>query len=157
MWYPVPMKSVLTAVADQAVARVIARFWSFVDKSGECWVWTGWNNGRYPGFSVGRTKLYAHRFSYELHKGPIPEGAVIDHTCRNKMCVNPAHLEAVTNQENVLRGDSPQVMSLKRRPDQDLCGRGIHPWVPGAKRCAACKLESSRASRARRKKASTNA
>lgn len=145
------MKSVLQQVADQAVERTIARFWSYVDKTSTCWVWTGWHNGRYPGFSIGRVKVYAHRFSYELANGSIPDGLTIDHLCRNKMCVNPAHLEAVTNQQNVLRGDSPKVMSQRRRPDQQLCGTGRHPWVPGAKRCAACKLEANRASRARRK------
>ena len=145
------MKSVLTEVADQAVARITRRFWSYVDKTPTCWIWTGWHNGRYPGFSTGNTKLGAHRFSYELHKGPIPEGAVIDHLCKVTMCVNPDHLEAVTNQENILRGDSPRVMSLRRRPDQQMCGTGRHPWVPGAKRCAACKLEANRAYRARRK------
>lgn len=151
MWYYVPMKSVLKKVADQAVERTIARFWSYVDKTPSCWIWTGWSNGRYPGFSIGRTKVYAHRFSYELANGPIPEGMTIDHLCRNKMCVNPAHLEAVTNQQNVLRGDSPRVMSQRRRPDQQFCGTGRHLWVQGAKRCAACKLEANRASRARKK------
>ena len=145
------MKSVLTEVADQAVARITRRCWSYVDKTPTCWIWTGWHNGRYPGFSAGHTKLLAHRFSYELHKGPIPEGAVIDHLCKVTMCVNPDHLEAVTQQENVLRGDNSRAASLRRRPDQQMCGTGRHPWVPGAKRCYACKLEANRASRARRK------
>lgn len=48
--------------------------------------------------------IYAHRLSYELFVGPIPDGYELDHLCRNRGCVNPAHLEAVTHRVNVLRG-----------------------------------------------------
>lgn len=79
------------------------RFEVKVDKAspGGCWLWTGANNGRYPVFQKGGR--YAHRWSYEHHVGPIPEGYEVDHLCRVTLCVNPAHLEAVTPQENKRR------------------------------------------------------
>jgi len=79
------------------------RFFAKVDKGGPggCWLWVGSNNGRYPVFPKGGR--YAHRWSYEHHVGPIPEGYEIDHLCRVTLCVNPTHLEAVTPQENKRR------------------------------------------------------
>lgn len=73
-----------------------------------CIEWTGdMSNSGYGRFWVGpknADKALAHRWSYEYHTGPIPEGLVIDHLCRNKVCVNPDHLEAVTSSENFRRG-----------------------------------------------------
>lgn len=74
-----------------------------------CWLWTGLvgTNGYGATHVRGRdgvTVLMAHRMSYEFYVGPIPEGLVIDHLCRNTRCVRPDHLEPVTNQENVRRG-----------------------------------------------------
>lgn len=81
------------------------RFWARVDKSGDCWLWTGGKSGDgYGSLQRERKRLMAHRVAYELLVGPIPEGLVIDHLCRNTSCVNPSHLEPVTMEENVRRG-----------------------------------------------------
>lgn len=83
-------------------------FWQRVQKTDTCWLWTGalnsygygtlsrWTDGK-------RRQLRAHRVAYELLVGPIPEGLVLDHLCRVKVCVNPAHLEAVTDRVNIYR------------------------------------------------------
>lgn len=94
----------------KAVAPEI-RFWRFVQKTDGCWLWTGGTNGKYGQTSVspgdGSTlHIYAHRLSYEMSVGPIPEGLTIDHLCRVPLCIRPDHLEAVTARENNLRGTS---------------------------------------------------
>lgn len=84
-----------------------ARFWSKVDKRGldECWEWTRCLDAQgYGKFNIrARVNRFAHRMAYELMVGPIPDGLVIDHLCRNPRCVNPAHLEAVTQEVNCQR------------------------------------------------------
>lgn len=92
--------------------KPIYRFWKHVDRSGDCWLWTGGTNGRYGVFAIdtphrGGKKVYAHRFAYEIEKGPIPEGLVINHLCEAKLCVRGAHLEAVTRSANARYGDHP--------------------------------------------------
>lgn len=98
--------------ADYSLA---ARFWAKVEKTESCWLWMARvNNHGYgeinPGQRSGPPRL-AHRLSYELIVGPIPEGFVLDHLCRTPRCVNPAHLEPVTHAENVRRGLSAQLKS----------------------------------------------
>lgn len=79
------------------------RFWKFVQKTETCWLWTGCTNTNgYGTIGVpprGKKKL-AHRLSYEIHCGEIPEGKVVRHKCDNPPCVNPAHLEFGTQQDN---------------------------------------------------------
>jgi hypothetical protein len=79
-------------------------FWGMVEWSPGCWLWkqstTTTGYGRYR---VSGRNDPAHRVAYEYAVGPIPEGLVLDHLCRNKRCVNPAHLEPVTQHENILR------------------------------------------------------
>lgn len=85
-------------------------FWLKVNRDGPggCWLWTaGMDTNGYGNFRWGGKMGKAHRYSYELHVGPIPDGLQIDHLCRVRNCVNPAHLEAVTIRENVLRSDNP--------------------------------------------------
>lgn len=72
-----------------------------IRRDGDCWIWTtGINTAGYGHFRVQGKLVRAHRYSYETHNGHIPAGMVIDHTCRNRSCVNPAHLQAVTAQQN---------------------------------------------------------
>ena len=76
-------------------ASLDQRFWAKVDRrgDGECWPWTARTGGPGYGYIDDRP---AHRVAYELTIGPIPLGLVIDHLCRNRICVNPQHLEVVT-------------------------------------------------------------
>lgn len=106
------------------------RFEAFIDRSGDCWLWKG---GKINGYGVFRARfgvrqlynVYAHHFAYELHKGPIPEGLTLDHLCRVRACVNPDHLEAVTQRENTLRGTSAIAVNAKKTH----CNHG-HAFVP---------------------------
>ena len=85
------------------------RFWAFVDRKGddECWLWTGSLYGHgYGQFFLDASTHHvpAHRVAYQLANGDIPLGLELDHLCRNRVCVNPAHLEAVSHKVNTLRG-----------------------------------------------------
>ena len=72
-----------------------------------CWIWTGGKaGGGYGHMNIGGAKgksVPAHRFAFEHFKGKIPEGMQLDHLCRNRACVNPDHLEPVTQRTNTLR------------------------------------------------------
>lgn len=104
----------------------LRRFWPKVQKSGDgCWTWTACRTSDGYGQIKGhrtRKLWYAHRVSYELVNGPIPDGLQIDHLCRNPSCVNPEHLEAVTPRRNTMRSRS-LTAKLAR---QTHCKRG-HP------------------------------
>jgi len=79
------------------------RFESYVDRSGDCWLWTGGASdgyGKIQEDTPSRRKAFAHRVAYELANGPIPDGLVIDHMCHVTLCVNPSHLRAVASKQN---------------------------------------------------------
>lgn len=83
------------------------RFWAKVDKSGDCWLWTGTlNNHGYGQFDTGANRL-AHRYSYALVNGRIPRSVHLDHKCHNTACVNPAHLRPVTVKQNAEHRSGP--------------------------------------------------
>lgn len=87
--------------------RSALRFWSRVKFTQSCWLWQAAKDRKSYGQVRIRGRLYrAHRWAYEFCIGRIPHGLQIDHLCRVTSCVNPDHLEAVTNQENTLRGDT---------------------------------------------------
>lgn len=80
-----------------------------------CYIWQGSTNGRgYGIISVEGRRCYVHRVTYELEHGPIPRGLMIDHLCRQTLCCNPDHLEAVTNRENTIRGKVSALRHLRK-------------------------------------------
>ncbi len=82
---------------DQRILRL-------TDRSGECWLWLGRRNPKgYGQMTIAKHQRSAHRVSYETFVGSVPEGMELDHLCRVRHCVNPAHLEPVTHEENQRR------------------------------------------------------
>ena len=80
------------------------RLWANVTVTGCCWYWDGYQKEGGYGYMLANRRLrLVHRLAYEEMIGPIPEGLQIDHICRTRNCVNPDHLEAVTQQENIRR------------------------------------------------------
>ena len=140
----------------------LQRFMAKVEKdpASKCWNWTGCvMPGGYGQFRSDGEAI-AHRWSYKRFRGPIPDGMDIDHLCRNRRCVNPSHLEAVTRQENLLRGET--IPAAKAA--QTHCERG-HPLSgdnlyitpsTGTRGCRTCKAAHYRRwvkkNRARRRK-----
>lgn len=131
------------------------RFWNKVEKQGEdessCWVWTGKKNSSgYGVLCIDKLDRRSHILSWTWENGPVPEGLELDHLCRNRACVRPSHLEAVTHKVNMERG----ALATKTH-----CANG-HPRTPentginskeGWTRCLVCHRERER-KRNRKKK-----
>lgn len=93
---------------------LLERFCSVILITDSCWLWLGGKKNGYGQFKLCGKHVFAHRLSYEIHKGFIPNGLIIDHLCRRRDCVNPYHLEAVTAKENTLRGISPPANNAQK-------------------------------------------
>ncbi|WP_445238441.1 HNH endonuclease signature motif containing protein [Leucobacter sp. USCH14] len=138
---------------DEGVEK---RFWAKVNKNGDggCWVWVahvdklGYGRLRVGG-RQGRM-VGAHRVSWMLCVGEIPDGADIDHLCRNPSCVNPAHLEPVSHKENIRRGVAGAVNRARQLAKthcpqgHEYDGRNTHLRPNGSRSCRACARDYAR-------------
>lgn len=124
--------------------RQETEFFKRVEKTDTCWLWIGNIDANgYGRFYMNPKTTRAHRVSFFIHKGEVPTGLVLDHLCRIKHCVNPEHLEAVSNWENVARG----IGITARNAQKTHCKRGHEmneentrrpPSNPRARRCKKC-------------------
>ena len=126
------------------------RFLSRVGEPDEngCWPWLGAPGGHgYGQIQTGRVGStgnrmpdLAHRVSYQFYVGPIPDGMTIDHLCRNRMCVNPSHMEVVTVAENSRRGATKRYCQ-----NGHLLAETAYVYPTGRRECHPCKLNRTRA------------
>lgn len=126
--------------------RIRRRFYKFVGwrTLDECWIWTGGKTTGYGHFwALGKT-YQAHRILFTVICGPIPFGLTLDHLCKNHGCVNPRHLEAVTDQVNILRGDGPAAENARRTHCK--IGHPLTRDVPGGG-CRICRRKRDRESK----------
>lgn len=126
-----------------------------VRDDGGCWSWTASTSGGYGDFMVGGKRTKAHIAAYEHCIGPVPDGMELDHLCRNRACCNPEHLEPVTHQVNVLRGEGIAAVNARKtecKRGHSLAGDnlGINP-TSGTRFCRICAQETKRAYQARRR------
>lgn len=130
-------------------ARLPKRFWEKLTiDANDCWLFGGWLDNGYGRFSVRGVDTRAHRLAWETLVGPIPTGLVIDHLCRVRSCCNPAHLEPVTHQVNILRGEAPSA-NLARRTHcsegHELLGENlVKHMLPARRKCRICHLAEKR-------------
>ena len=117
-------------------------FWERVDRSADCWLWLGAKSDGYGAVQWDGRRRGAHVVAYELVNGPLPEGSIPDHRCRNRSCVNPKHLRPATPKQNAEnRGAQSNNTSGFRGVMRDRRGKrwiayaghyGIKHFAPGS-------------------------
>lgn len=126
-------------------------FFSVVEQAGDCWEWQGPRSPEgYGRFSTSGTIVLAHRWAYEHLRSEIPEALVIDHLCRNRACVNPWHMEPVTNLVNVARGMAYSARNARKTHcihGHPFSGENLIIRKSGHRACRACR-QNDRAKRA---------
>lgn len=140
----------------QSLAAWLPRFAAKVEvaKSG-CWLWTARLNRNGYGMFMdpdSKRSRVAHRYAYEVARGPIPEGLQLDHLCRVRHCVNPDHLEAVTQRENLLRGETltAKAAAATHCPaNHPYAGDNLYINPKGERLCRACHRARVAAARAK--------
>ncbi len=130
-------------------------FWYYVEKSAGCWLYQGGlTEDGYGVYRHERRSVRAHRHAYELLVGPIPPGRQLDHLCRGRNCVNPAHLEPVTPRENTMRGLTITAANAAKRAcanDHPFTSENTYIRPDGARGCRECRREATRRWNARQK------
>ncbi len=120
----------------------------------ECWEWGGnkYPNG-YGRFTIKSKGRLAHRISYGLYTGEIPDGLVLDHLCRNKGCVNPKHLEPVTSRENLLRSEITMASMARKKTHcykgHEFSKENTSKYSNGSRRCKQCQRDWFHANKSR--------
>jgi hypothetical protein len=131
------------------------RFKSHIEFTPYCWLWKGSKNwGGYGQVNMGGKNVRSvHKVAYELFHGSVPEGLQLDHLCRVRHCVNPAHLDAVTQRDNLLRGDGPTAKNARKthcKHGHELSGDNLYAGT--GRICRICKRHRERKKRARNRK-----
>lgn len=120
------------------------RFWTRVAKTETCWIWVGRTRKGYGQFDIDGGSVEAHRYAYELLVGPIPDGLTLDHVeargCTSKACVNPAHLEPVTQGANARRWFSGHARPRCPRGHDMTDSENVY-FERGHRRCRQCRRE----------------
>lgn len=131
--------------ADRMSAKNIFNFEAKFEKGSDddCWLWTANLVRGYGQFGLHGRMVYAHRVAYEMKYGLIPEGLYIDHLCRTRNCVNPSHMEPVTNRVNLLRGVGVAAMNARKTHcdrGHELSGENLIPYhmARGWRICRSC-------------------
>ena len=148
MHYKRAMKGQDLAKPPKIVGDDVARFWSKVDKTKDCWTWTGiLKPDGYARFRVGPRLQYVHIYSYRLLVGEYDSSLQLDHLCRTRHCVNPAHLEPVTQKVNMER--SSHATRKDCRYGHPYAGDNLYVNPAGSRACKECHRQRNLAYRAK--------
>jgi len=142
--------AVPTSEMERHALLLRARFLSNIrfDSESGCWIWRlkpGANG--YGAFCVAGKNRRAHRWAYEHFVEQQPEALVIDHLCRNRLCVNPDHLEPVLQRINVLRGNAPAALRARQTHcihGHELSGTNLYYKSNGSRECVICRRDIQR-------------